>query len=188
MKKLEEMSLQELWVLFPIVLVPPDPKWKSYYEEEAARLKSLFSSISIYRISHIGSTAIGSIFAKPIIDILLEVNDSHDLLIAESIIAGAGYLEMQKSQMAIDFNRGYTPKGFAKKVFHLHLRLKGDNRELYFRDYLIDHPRIAKDYETLKLTLGKRYEHDRDAYTAAKTEFVEKYSALGLKAYHDRYK
>jgi len=188
MKNLEEMSLQELWVLFPIVLVPPDSKWKSYYEEEAARLKSLLSSISIYRISHIGSTAIGSISAKPIIDILLEVNDSQDLLVAENVITSAGYLEMHKSSTAIDFNRGYTPKGFAKKVFHLHLRLKGDNRELYFRDYLIDHPRIAKEYETLKLTLGKQYEHDRDAYTAAKTEFVDKCTVLGLKAYGDRYK
>ena len=76
------------------------------------------------------------------------------------------------------FNKGYTENGFAEKVFHLHLRYIGDNDEIYFRDYLITHPDIAKEYETLKLKLWKRFEHNRDGYTESKSEFITKYKML----------
>lgn len=39
-----------------------------------------------------------------------------------------------------------------------------------------DHPDVAKEYEILKLSLWKKYEHNRDEYTAAKSEFVQKYT------------
>lgn len=75
----------------------------------------------------------------------------------------------------ISFNRGYTKDGFADKVFHVHLRYAGDNDELYFRDYLNEHTQIAKEYERVKL--WKMFEHNRDAYTDAKTEFVKKWTS-----------
>ena len=61
-------------------------------------------------------------------------------------------------------NKGYTEKGFAEKVYHLHIRLPCDHDELYFLSYLQAHPAVAKEYETLKLHLWKRYPHDRDGY------------------------
>lgn len=64
------------------------------------------------------------------------------------------------------------------KGFYLHIRLKGDTDEIYFRDYLNAHPDTAKEYERLKLRLWKEYEHNRDAYTAAKGGFVKKHTAL----------
>ena len=78
----------------------------------------------------------------------------------------------------ISFNKGYTEKGFAERVFHIHLRLLNDKDEIYFRDYLNKHTEIAKEYENLKLNLWKKYEHNRDRYTAEKTEFVTKYTKL----------
>ncbi|MDE5867334.1 MAG: GrpB family protein, partial [Anaeroplasmataceae bacterium] len=78
-------------------------------------------------------------------------------------------------------NKGYTENGFADKVFHLHLRLPNDQDELYFRDYLNAHKEVAKEYEELKIELWKKYEHNRDAYTNAKTEFVKKYTDLAKK-------
>ena len=59
--------------------------------------------------------------------------------------------------------------------------------ELYFRDYMNDHPALAKEYESLKLGLWKRYEHDRDGYTAAKTEFIRKITSEARLAYPGRY-
>ena len=60
---------------------------------------------------------------------------------------------MSESEGRVSLNAGYTPEGFADKVYHIHLRYQGDHDELYFRDYLRDHPQIAKDYEALKLAL-----------------------------------
>ena len=71
----------------------------------------------------------------------------------------------------------YTANGFTDKVYHIHLRYAGDNDELYFRDYLNEHPDVAKEYEALKLRLWKQYELNRDAYTDAKTAFIPKWTA-----------
>ena len=94
---------------------------------------------------------------------------------------------MSQSENGLSFNKGYTENGFAKRVFHLHLRYAGDNNELYFRDYLIEHSDVAKQYEVLKLNLWKEYEHNRDAYTNAKTEFVQKYTEKAKAFYGNRY-
>lgn len=87
----------------------------------------------------------------------------------------------------MSFNLGYTENGFAEKVFHLHLRLEGDHDELYFRDFLIEYPQVAKEYEQLKLSLWKQFEHDRDGYTEAKTAFVRSVTEKAKQRYNGRY-
>lgn len=175
-KKLSEMTLEELWQLFPIILTEHDPHWADWYAEEAATLKSILPPDTVYH--HIGSTAISGIMAKPIIDILIVVDSPDKMKQAASLLQNNGYIVMSTAENRISLNKGYTENGFAERVFHLHLRLKNDIDEIYFRDYLLAHPDIAKDYEQLKLRLWKQFEHDRDGYTQAKTEFVKKYTDI----------
>jgi len=184
-KKLSEMTLEELWKLFPIYLTEHQPCWKEWYYEEECLLKNAISSIE--RISHIGSTAIPSIWAKPIVDILVEVPKENNLTDYKDLIVKNGYICMSQSENRLSFNKGYTENGFAERVFHLHLRYTGDNNELYFRDYLIEHSDVAKEYEKLKLGLWKEYEHNRDGYTNAKTEFVQKHTEKAKRIYGNRY-
>lgn len=101
----------------------------------------------VIRISHIGSTAIGFIWAKPIIDILVEIPKEFELSGYKDLVVNSGYVCMAQNADRISFNKGYTENGFAARVFHLHLRHTGDNDELYFRDYLIEHPDVAHEYE-----------------------------------------
>lgn len=97
----------------------------------------------------------------------------------ESKKMGQKFSEMSLGELwRLSFNKGYTEKDFAEKVFHLHLCREGDNDELYFRDYLNQYPDTAKEYEKLKLGLWKQYEHNRDSYTDAKTDFVKKYTLI----------
>lgn len=175
-KRLSEMTLEELWQLFPIFLTEHDPRWAEWYSEEAALLKSILPSDTEFQ--HVGSTAINGIMAKPIVDILVLVNSVEGIKQAADILQDRGYIVMSSSEKRISLNKGYTENGFAERVFHLHIRLKGDDDEVYFRVYLNAHPDIAKEYESLKLELWKKYEHDRDGYTEAKTEFVNKYTEL----------
>ena len=183
--RLSEMTLEELWQLFPIILTAHQECWKEWYLEEETMLKKVIPQIE--RISHIGSTAIFSIWAKPIIDILVEIPKKSNLSVYKNLITHSGYICMSESEKGLSFNKGYTENGFAERVFHLHLRYTGDNNELYFRDYLNEFPDIAKEYEKLKLSLWKEYEHDRDAYTNAKTEFVKKYTEQAKMIYGNRY-
>lgn len=184
---LEEMSLEELWQLFPIFLKEHQAEWKDWYEEERLRLLSFLSANQLVRISHIGSTSIETIWAKPIVDILLEIPKETDMAVTRDLLLQNGYLLMSESQGRMSFNKGYTPSGFAERVFHLHLRYEGDHDELYFRDYLQEHPAVAEDYEKLKLSLWKQYEHNRDAYTEAKTDFIKNYTEKAKKLYGRRY-
>ena len=103
------------------------------------------------------------------------------------VIEQNGFLRMSTKENRISFNKGYTKDGFADKVFHVHLRYTGDNDELFFRDYLNENPHVAKEYENLKLGLWKKYEHNRDAYTEAKTDFVLKWTEEARKIYGNRY-
>lgn len=174
-KKLSEMSLEELWQLFPIILTEHKDVWSAWFEEEKEILTSLLPKNA--EIHHIGSTAIKDIWAKPIIDILIEVPSEDDLLTAKDILVNNGYICMSQDKTRISLNKGYTENGFADRVFHIHLKIDGDNVEIAFRDLLNSDEKLAKQYEKLKLSLWEQYEHDRDGYTKAKTKFIEK---LGL--------
>lgn len=175
-KPLAEMTLEELWQLFPIFLTEHKSHWASWYDEEVGYLKSILPQGLTY--AHIGSTAVDGIMAKPIVDILIVANVTEQAQQAADILRKHGYLIMSASDKRISLNKGYTENGFAEKVFHLHIRLEGDTDEMYFCEYLQTHPDVAKAYERLKRRLCKKYEHDRDGYTNAKSDFVTKYTAM----------
>ena len=165
----------------------PCCKWNEYYNEMEISIERLLSDYPVDRISHIGSTAIHNIWAKNIVDVMVEIPQSVDMKEIARVLEQNGFIRMSSEAKRISLNKGYTENGFADKVYHIHLRYTGDNDELYFRDYLNEHPDAAKEYETLKLRLWKQYEHDRDAYTDAKTDFISKWTAESRKEYGDRY-
>ena len=78
-KDLSEMALEELWELFPIFLVAHDDHWKDNFNEIEKTLTGLLANQPVVRISHIGSTAIQGIWAKNIVDVMVEVSQSADM-------------------------------------------------------------------------------------------------------------
>ena len=78
-KNLSEMSLEELWHLFPVTLTEHKTYWADWYTKEAELLKDILPDSQVARICHIGSTAVTGIWAKPIIDILVETAEHSDL-------------------------------------------------------------------------------------------------------------
>ena len=78
-KELSEMTLEELWELFPIFLVEHTDKWADDYQEVEALLQDLFAGCPVHRISHIGSTAIQEIWAKNIDDVMVEFSQGADM-------------------------------------------------------------------------------------------------------------
>ncbi|MDR0307456.1 MAG: GrpB family protein [Chitinispirillales bacterium] len=188
--KLQDISLEELWELFPIILRPHNPEYALWYGEEQLALTNILKDCGIFRINHIGSTAVKGLIAKPTVDILLELGDGYDRkTIIEDILEKNGWIVMARDDAAktIDLNKGYTPKGFAHKVFHLHIKPPGDWSELYFRDYLQKYSDIAGKYELLKLDLKEKFERNRNAYTTAKSDFIQKYTRTARDEFGERY-
>ena len=67
-----------------------DPKWPQLFRYEAGRIRAALGSRAL-RIEHTGSTSVPSLAAKPVIDILLVVNNSADEQAYAPVLEAAGY-------------------------------------------------------------------------------------------------
>ncbi|MCL2615877.1 MAG: GrpB family protein [Dehalococcoidia bacterium] len=172
--------------LFPIILEAHNPRWKEYYAAESLFLREVFGSC-VVRISHIGSTAVAGLTAKPTIDILLEISDTTDLQPITEKLLDAGYVVNNPKDDIVMYIKGYTPRGFEEQAVHIHVRHSADWDELYFRDYLALHKDVAREYERLKLRLKEQFTHDRDGYTDAKEAFIKKHTQQARLEFPGRY-
>jgi GrpB-like predicted nucleotidyltransferase (UPF0157 family) len=158
----------------PIELRPYDPRWPDAFSEEAAALRAAIGGGLDLAIHHVGSTAIPGLSAKPIIDIIVVADrDRWPALIAPIEALGYAYWAGNPDPDRMFFVKGMPPFG-AGRTHHVHVRpAEALERHLRFRDFLIAHPDDAGRYERLKRELAERFRCDRDAYTEAKTTFVE---------------
>lgn len=151
-----------------------DPQWAAQYEQDKVLISDALSDI-VLGIEHIGSTSVPGLGAKPIIDIMVGIQDL-DQLKEEHItrLSGIGYEFVHHPDFPERrfFRRGAWRAG----THHLHVyQYKGDhwNKNLNFRNYLIRHPDALEEYYRLKKVLGEKYKHDRAKYTEAKAPFIQ---------------
>ena len=119
-----------------------------------------------------GSTSVPGLEAKPIIDILVGVRDLQTARACFEPLAGLGYLYAPYLPEEMHWLCKPDP---AQRTHHLHLVPFGSPRyrdELAFHDRLRADPQLAADYAALKRGLARRHPDDREAYTAAKSEFI----------------
>ena len=179
------MTDEERAALYPIILSEYHPAWPAWYEEEKQSLQRLLGPEIMVGIHHCGSTAVPGLLAKPTVDILLEIAPDTDIGALIASLPGPDYIPLYPPSIPsppphLMVIKGYTPTGFAEKVYHIHVRYPGDadtKEKLLFRDYLIAHPETAAAYAALKRELAGRFEHDRDGYTAAKGDFIRAVTA-----------
>ena len=158
-----------------IALSAPDPAWPAQYAAEAARLVRVLPAVPALRLEHFGSTAVPNLRAKPVIDILVihPQPERWPQLIAP--IESLGYVCWRDNPRSdrLFFVKGMPPYG-AHRTHHVHVRVPEDaEKELAFRDLLRADSDVARRYEALKDELAARYPLDREAYTEAKTGFIE---------------
>ena len=178
---LHQLSPDELGKLFPIIISSPNPKWIEIFKKEKERIESMLGKDIIDQIEHIGSTAIPNLMSKPTIDILLIIKNNVNVenIISDLKHLGYDYISRPENPPPhMMFTKGYATQGFVGQAYHIHVRYHGDWDEIYFRDYLLKHPDVAKEYEKLKVTLAKKYKHNREEYTEAKTDFIRKINKI----------
>ena len=156
-----------------IEVVPYDPEWETKFRIEADFLKKVFGD-ELLDVFHIGSTAIPRILAKPIIDLLPVVRDIERVDVFTEPLEQQGYIA--KGEYGI-LGRRYFVKGSEEKhLFHIHVFQEGSpeiTRHLLFRDYMRAHPLEAEEYSQLKSELAQKYRRDGQAYTQAKSGFIQ---------------
>jgi GrpB-like predicted nucleotidyltransferase (UPF0157 family) len=155
-----------------IRIVPYDPAWPARFDQERAALTAAIGEWAVGGVHHVGSTSVPGLEAKPIIDILVGVRDLEESRSCFGRVATLGYLYAPYRANEMHWFCKPDPR---RRTHHLHLVPTDSSRfrdELAFRDYLRGHRDVAEEYGTLKRGLAREFEQDREAYTAAKADFI----------------
>ncbi|MFM2437324.1 MAG: hypothetical protein RLZ55_130 [Actinomycetota bacterium] len=169
------------WRDEPVRLVEYDPAWPAAFEAEASAIRAAMGEQITGDVLHVGSTAIPGMTAKPIIDVMVGVED---LEAARSCIPRLAPLDYCYAPYRPDVMAWFCKPDPAHRTHHLHLVPTGSRRyndELAFRDYLRAHPATASAYADLKRDLAVRFRDDREAYTEGKSDFVARVLAAAAR-------
>jgi GrpB-like predicted nucleotidyltransferase (UPF0157 family) len=156
----------------PIRLAAYDPQWVRLFNEECEKLRGVLRPWLAGPIEHIGSTAVPGMLAKPIIDVMAPVSTlerSKDAIIAVRV------LDYAYAPYHADAMHWFCKPRPSFRTHHLHLVPYESalwNERIAFRDRLCEDKDAAAEYSELKRSLFASFEHDREAYTDGKSEFV----------------
>ena len=168
----------------PIQLAGYSPQWPLIFEAERTVLASVFAGLS-FRIEHIGSTAVPSLGAKPIVDVLVGAPSLADIEMRIPAIEVLGYQYVPEHEAVLPQRRFFAKPVVHPRQFHVHAVATNSSffaEHLLFRDSLRANPRLAAEYFSLKVELAARFGDDREGYTDAKSSFIQsviRHPALG---------
>lgn len=160
-------------------IVAYNSEWPTMANIEISKLREILPLSKIIDIQHVGSTAIPGMAAKPIVDIQIAVHSLDEMKVfAIPVLQKLGYEYWYENPdpERMFFAKGMPPFG-EKRTHHVHIvepTSKHWSGKINFRDYLIAHPEVAKEYQALKMKLAQQYTYDREEYTNAKGEFVNR--------------
>jgi GrpB-like predicted nucleotidyltransferase (UPF0157 family) len=157
-----------------VEVVPHDPKWGEAFEVESKSVADALGE-NVVAVHHIGSTAIPSIYAKSIIDLLVEVKDIIKVDGQNSAMESLGYEVM--GEFGIPGRRFFRKDNQESvRTHHIHtfeIASAQVERHLAFRDYMLAHPEDAQKYSELKRELARKYPQNIDKYMDGKDGFIK---------------
>jgi GrpB-like predicted nucleotidyltransferase (UPF0157 family) len=162
------------WATERVCVAPADEHWPQQGAQEARRLDIVLTRWLVAPVEHVGSTAVPGLPAKPILDLQAAVADLDCApLIGE--VLGVEWLSVPSDLDNRPGRRFFVKVVNGHRAAHLHVMTLASPRwqeQLVFRDALRADPELVGRYAELKQTLSDRYADDREAYSAAKTEFI----------------
>lgn len=157
-----------------IYMVPHDPQWRQEFENEAEQIAEALGN-NVVAVHHMGSTAIPNIYAKPVIDILLVVQDHAVLDAKQDAMEALGYEAF--GEFGIPTRRYFRrDNALGDRTHQVHAFEAGSPqiaRHLAFRDYMVAHPEAAQEYSDLKQKLAAEHPNDIEAYMDGKDAFIQ---------------
>ena len=157
-----------------VEVVPHDSSWRETFDTEA-RAVTVSLGDTVQEVHHIGSTAIPGIHAKPVIDMLVEVESLAAVDRHEESMNCLGYEGLGEYGIP---GRRYFRKDSAAgiRTHHVHVFEQGSaevGRHLTFRDYMKTHPDEARAYSELKERLARAHPNDIESYMDGKDAFIK---------------
>jgi len=162
-----------------VEVVDYNSQWQRIFSVEQSLLKTALGENAI-AIDHIGSTSVIGLAAKPIIDILIEVESLQAVTWNIHLLIALGYRD--KGENGIE-GRRYLQKGDAARTHHIHIFQTGDfnlKRHRAFCAYLNAYPDVARAYGELKKSSAKIAQGHIGQYMALKHDFIAKHEQIAL--------
>lgn len=163
-----------------VALYPHETEWEAQAARTIAALRAILGDAA-GDMQHVGSTAIQSIMAKPIVDIAVAADDFDRVLEQREPLEQAGfYFRGDRLEGQLLFACGSFYDGSGDLQTHFIHVVPTDSRDwrnyINFRDCLNANPTLAKEYESLKLSLARVAPVDggREQYLAGKHAFVQR--------------
>ena len=153
-----------------IRVVPYDPGWPAAFEAIAERVRAALGD-RVLGLTHVGSTSVPGLAAKPVIDADLTVADSADEAAYVPDLEAAGF-SLRIREPDWEQHRLLTD---AELTVNLHVFSPGSpelSRHLLFRDWLRTHDGDRAAYAALKSELGQRGFTDGMDYNNHKAALV----------------
>ena len=158
-----------------VKLVTHQDEWLEEAERAIEELKRLLNGAAA-DLQHVGSTAIPSIHAKPIIDLVVGVYDLNEIMSHVELLGRNGFVFRGEDVPGqILFVKGDFEKEL--RTHHIHVvKWNGEewNRYINFRDYLNAFPEKAMRYDRCKQNLAVQFPDDRRQYTEGKRRLIER--------------
>lgn len=166
-----------------IFIEPYNPNWKTEFESIKQVIEAQFNDLRHHmNIQHIGSTSVHGLFAKPILDIDIIIDDKSLLQDIATRLEKIGYKSKGEQgvpgRFAFRQTSDVTPLTKSKKKWQSHhlyvcyadsLALKN---HLLFRDTLRKDKDLLQEYSELKQSLTDDLKITREEYTTKKTDFI----------------
>jgi len=154
-----------------IHLVDYNAGWPSKFRTHAARIAAALGAVAL-RVEHIGSTSVPGLAAKPIIDILVVVQESSEESAYLPPLERAGYVLRVREPHWHEHRMFRTPE----RDVHIHVYSAGCpeiQRNLIFRDRLRTNAEDRQRFAQTKRELATKDWSDMNEYAAAKTDVIE---------------
>lgn len=204
-------------VKFNGMILPFEPynhEWKLTYSNIQKELAQALASLRPV-ISHIGSTSIEGLSAKPIIDILIGLQEESHLDKIPALLMAKNYLYYSKYNELMPYRRYFIKLKVPPKSLSLPLELTVNDaippilhdhhyrlahihaiplssphwtRHIAFRDYVRAHPAVKAEYQQLKTELIKQEWKDGIDYNDAKDAFMKRTEKAAVEWYSQQHK
>lgn len=179
-----------------ITIANYNPQWPVTFLKERDSIERALMQLNPV-IEHIGSTSVYGLAAKPVIDILVGLEDENKLQQVISPMINTGFVYFKKYEALMPYRRyfvrlyplhgkvipdivdahdDFTGGRDFTTVTHVHIIVKNTShftRHIAFRDYLKAHDDIRDEYDALKRELSETEFKDTLAYNDAKNSFMK---------------
>lgn len=155
-----------------IIVLPYDQNWPNEFDKIKDELLPAIGE-DVIAIEHVGSTSVKGLYAKPIIDIDIVIENGMFDTVKNDLVK-LGYIHAGDQGIIGREAFKYVDKQHLMDHYLYVCNKNADElkRHIAFRNYLRTHDADRDEYSKIKLEMARKYPHDINSYTNGKSSII----------------